>query len=160
MKIIGWFMLVIGALVLQSVFAPLFFGSGRLDLLLLIVVSTGLLYGKEAGIGVGILAGLLQDLAVGNILGLNLIMKMLIGFLAGMIEQKVFKDHILLPILGALTAVILQWAGQYAFVLVQGFTVNGGEALGYVLLPTLMITTAAAVPVHALVRRLRTQYSI
>ncbi len=155
MRFAGWVALIVGSLIFQSVFAPLFFGSGRLDMLLLIVVSTGLLYGKEAGIGVGIVAGILQDLAVGNILGLNLLTKMLIGFLAGLIEQKVFKDHILLPLLGALSAVLLQCVGQCLFMLMQGFTVSVSEALRYVLMPMLVVTTAAAVPMHALVRKLQ-----
>jgi rod shape-determining protein MreD len=77
------------ALILQSVLAWMT-GSVRLpvDLVLVAVVTTALLYGRVAGLLGGTLAGLTQDALVGDVIGIGGMASSLAGFLAGYIGTQ------------------------------------------------------------------------
>ena len=77
------------ALILQSLLARMT-GSTRLpvDLVLVVVVTTALLYGRVAGLLGGTLAGLAQDGLVGGVIGIGGMASSLAGFLAGYIGTQ------------------------------------------------------------------------
>ncbi len=149
MRALAWGLFIVITLVVQAVLVPLGAVNGiKPDLLLIIVVSAGLLYGKEAGIGTGFFAGVLQDMASGNIFGLNLISKMAMGHLFGLAERKVFKEHILLPILALALASVANSIIILIFVALRGYHVNWAEALTHSIFPTMLYNMAVAIPIH------------
>ncbi len=122
-----WFLmgfLLVCSLVLQATtFNYLAVAGVKPDLLLIIVVLYGLLYGKKAG-GLGFTYGLVEDLFVGRFIGFNAITKGLMGLLIGFLEPKLFKDHILVPVIvllvgtfvfGVLSYLIGFIVGMYSF---------------------------------------------
>ena len=121
MKHVFWMgVLLILCLVLQAtVFNYLTVAGVKPDLLLIIVVLYGLLYGKKAGV-LGFVYGLVEDLITGRFIGFNALTKGLMGLLIGYLEPKLFKDHILVP-------VIILFVGTFVY---GTFTYIVGLAVG------------------------------
>lgn len=77
------------------------------DLVLIMVVSLGLLRGPDQGLFYGILAGFFMDLLSGNIIGIQTLSKMALGFSSGFMEKNIFKDNVLIPAVTVFAATIV-----------------------------------------------------
>jgi rod shape-determining protein MreD len=82
-------------------------GNARPDLLLMITVTGGLLFGRAAGVMSGFFSGLLWDLLTAQFFGMYTLAKVITGYIIGNFEKKVFKDNILLPMVAIFFATIL-----------------------------------------------------
>jgi rod shape-determining protein MreD len=154
MRVIIWFVVIFLALSIQATIIPLLSVHGvRPDLLLIIVVSVSLLWGKEYGVGIGFFAGLAQDLASGNIFGLNLLSKLAVGYVFGMAERKVFKEHLLLPIMATVLATLFSNAVALLVLTILNYKVDFLPAI-YNILPVILYNMVLSVPVHKLIFRL------
>ncbi|MGE5576945.1 MAG: rod shape-determining protein MreD [Syntrophothermus sp.] len=71
------------------------------DLVSLVVVAFALFRGRYQGAAVGISGGLLIDLLRGDFLGLAALSKGTTGFLLGTMEERVFNDDFIVPIITA-----------------------------------------------------------
>lgn len=79
------------------------------DTALVIVVSLGILMGARRGVTIGIAAGLLQDILFGSPLGVVTLSYMLIGYLAGENSTKVFKEHMIVPLIFTVIATVMKY---------------------------------------------------
>ena len=153
MKPVVWGLLLAAALIVQASFLPLLAVNGvRPDLLLLVVVSAGLLFGREQGVGMGFFAGLLQDLAAGNIFGVCVLSKTATGYMAGLMERNVFKERFLLPVLAVAVATVFNNAVMLTVVFVLGFEVELPAALTNTFF-VMGYNTVLAIPVYRLVSK-------
>ncbi len=76
---------------------------------LILVISFAIYSGRNKGAGIGFFVGILQDIIFGRTIGLNALVFMIIGYLIGLMDQKVFKDNLLIPfIFTALTTIIYE----------------------------------------------------
>lgn len=92
-------LLVLFFLILQSTLLATFSPWGLIpDLVLIFVVSTALIRGSTEGAMWGFFAGLGLDLIGSGYLGLHSLLKMVLGFFTGLLEEKIFKDNLLLPV--------------------------------------------------------------
>ncbi|MBP1764840.1 MAG: rod shape-determining protein MreD [Firmicutes bacterium] len=149
MRAAFWFVLVLILLVIQATILPLLFTGGhRPDLLLAAVVSAGLLFGKDTAIGLGFFAGLLQDLASGAIFGLNLLPKMLTGYLFGLAERNVFKENILLPLFAVMAATVFQGLFTMFFLLLSGYPMDMFAYFIQQVIPAAFYNMLTAIPIH------------
>jgi rod shape-determining protein MreD len=154
MRPVIWGVFLLLTLILQATIAPLIAIRGiRPDLLLLVVVSSALLMGKEQGVGLGFFAGLVQDLASGNIFGLNVLSKMATGYLAGNMERKVFKENLLLPVMASILATAANSMFMLLLLIILGYYVDLVAALVNVFY-LVIYNAAVAIPVHQLVYRI------
>lgn len=154
MKAVFWGIIVIAALIIQATVMPLLAFQGvRPDLLLIVVVSSSLLLGKDQGVSIGFFSGLLQDLVGGNIFGLNTLSKLITGYLFGMAERKVFKEHILLPVLAMAVATFCNSAISFILLLLLGYKIELMSAIINTVLPLLMYNVIVAIPVHQVIYR-------
>ncbi|MFA5535823.1 MAG: rod shape-determining protein MreD [Bacillota bacterium] len=88
------------SLTLETTVFDLFtFYGAKPDFLLILVLFYALFRGSIAGAKIGFIFGLAEDLLLGRFVGLNAATKMLIGYLAGFGERKLFKDNLILPLL-------------------------------------------------------------
>lgn len=155
MRGVVWFSAVILTLIIQATLIPFIKIYGTTpDLLLILVVSTGMLFGKEQAVGVGFFSGLLQDLSAGGIFGLNSLTKMAVGYLSGMTERKVFKENLLLPLFAMFLATVFNFFSSLLFLFLAGFYVDILSTVGHRLLPVVLYNLVFAVPVHQIVWRL------
>jgi rod shape-determining protein MreD len=155
MNILIWFGVLVVTIILQSTLMPLISIKGiHPDLLLVLVVSYALLSGKESGVGVGFFAGLLQDLVSGSIFGINTLSKLATGYIFGLAERKVFKEHVLLPILATLVATLFNGFVGIILLLLFGYKVDIAAAVMQNIVPLIGYNLVVAVPVHHAVYRL------
>lgn len=152
MKTLIWAAALVFGVIVQSTWLPMLAIYGvKPDLLLLAVASTGLLFGKEAGVGIGFFAGLLQDLLSGNIFGLNILAKMTVGYAFGLAERNVFKENILLPVIAAAMASVLNSLVIILYLYILGYDNNPlGMAVNGIL-PIIAYNMVAAIPVHMII---------
>lgn len=66
---------------------------------LAIVISFSIHLGKNKGAILGFFAGILHDIILGRIIGLNAVIFMIIGYIVGLMNQKIFKDNLLIPVI-------------------------------------------------------------
>lgn len=151
MRVVVWGLALMLALVFQATLLPLIaFHGARPDLPLMIAVSFGLLRGREHGVGAGFFGGLIQDLASGNIFGLNILPKLAVGYLAGTMERNVFKENILLPVMAVIAATFISGALTICLLFVLELKADILAALVNISL-TAGYNALLAIPVHRLV---------
>jgi len=76
---------------------------------LILVISLAIYNGKNKGAIIGFFIGILQDIIFGRIIGLNALIFMIIGYLVGLMDKKIFKDNLIIPfILTALATVFYE----------------------------------------------------
>ncbi|MDD5440042.1 MAG: hypothetical protein PHS37_07640 [Candidatus Omnitrophica bacterium] len=93
-------------------------GSSRPDIAVIAVIFFGLFFGSAAGAETGIGFGLLRDiLGAPGAFGLNIAILGIIGFFAGILADKVYREH---PFTQALGAFFVVWCLTHA---------NAGSAL-------------------------------
>lgn len=126
---------------LQEMLVPFItFKTAQPDLLLIIVAVGGFLEGPTTGATVGLVAGLLQDLVIPGSVGLNLLIKTIVGFLAGKVERTIFGSSILMPLVGffivSFTAQLLYITAAFLF----GDLIEVGTAFKAVVIPSALYT--------------------
>jgi rod shape-determining protein MreD len=76
------------------------------DLLLIIVTFLAINYGKTVGGLTGFGVGFLQDLFSGGLFGINAISKAIVGYLYGILQDKIYKRKLVVPPLAVFVATI------------------------------------------------------
>ncbi|HHV72414.1 MAG TPA: rod shape-determining protein MreD [Clostridia bacterium] len=100
-------LLFVAAVLQCTLLARLTFFSTQIDLLLIIVISFSLLNGSKTGMTIGFFAGLIQDILIGRFIGIHAVSRMLVGYLIGFLEHKVFKENLIVPFLTTFAATII-----------------------------------------------------
>lgn len=99
---------ILAAFVLQTTLAPhLRIAGVQPDFLLIVVVTYGFVEGPVVGSVAGFFAGLLQDILLMTTLGLNALSKSIVGYLSGMVEQNIFSENFVLPMLAMFVTTVL-----------------------------------------------------
>lgn len=84
---------------------------------LIIIITISLLKGKYKGAFIGLIAGLLQDILFSKIIGINALIYFLIGYVTGLLNNKVFKESIALPFLTVAVSTLSYHIMYYLFML-------------------------------------------
>jgi rod shape-determining protein MreD len=123
-------------LVLETVLMPYIriFGVAP-DLLLVVTVSTGLLYGTREGVAAGLFCGFVTDLMRGRFLGLSAFSKGLTGFLFGLLSERIFKDNLLVPLISGLAGTVIDQLLFLVFGHVVGQTLFVWPGIYRIILP-------------------------
>lgn len=96
------------AFLLQTTLAPhMRIGGVQPDFLLVVVVAYAFLEGPVVGSVTGFFGGLLQDLLLMTTLGLNALSKSIVGYLSGMVEQNIFSENFVLPMLAMFATTVM-----------------------------------------------------
>jgi len=155
MRTFIWLSVIVLTIIIQLTLLPLIaINSIYPDMLLVIVVSHALLTGKEKGVGIGFFAGLLQDLASGSVFGIHTLSKLAIGYLFGLAERKVFKEHILLPVVATAIATMINGLVIFVLFFILGYKVEMVSAMMNNIVPLIGYNVLIAIPVHYIVYRL------
>lgn len=101
-------LIVFFTFIFQSTITPyLTIGGIQPDFILILVVFLGFIYGSSIGGIGGFVGGLLQDIILSQALGVNAIIKIVLGYLSGFFQKKVYIEHYLYVIMGIFIATIL-----------------------------------------------------
>jgi len=118
------------------------------DLLLIITVVAGLLKGVKFGAGVGLFAGILQDLFFGGALSLMTLLKLIVGSLCGFVEGNFFKERYMFSSLIIFLATFLH---ESLLILFSG---NYWLALKEYVLPEALLNALLGIIIYYLLYRL------
>lgn len=80
------------------------------DLLLILVIFYAVFSGSTKGAVYGVACGLWEDLYLGRMIGINAISKGITAYIMGHMEGPVFKDNILVGIIGVVGGTIINSA--------------------------------------------------
>lgn len=141
--------IVVLAFLLQSVVSTyLAIGGVMPDLLLVLVVSYGLLFGWPVGLGAGVLAGLLLDLTAARFIGIHVLSLGTVGLIAGLVEEQVFKDNFLLAPTAGLVGSIVNQAIVMTCLWLYGWRFAPVDSLRSIILPAALYDMVLCVLVY------------
>ncbi len=154
MKIVRFVIVIIELVIcylLQNIIkVHLPYASVSPDMLLVIVVGCAFMFGSNAGMVYGFIAGLLLDLTTGSPLGFAAAFYMFLGFLAGIFRKFYRKDDNVMPL-------VLTAAGEFlylSFFYVINFMTRGRQSYTFLLknmiLPRITLTVLIAVFLYKL----------
>lgn len=109
-NIILFFVILCGFVLQTTLFQALNFGGISPNILIIITVSYGFMYGKKCGMVVGFICGMLMDIFYGNVLGFYALVYLYIGAANGVFHSIFYQDDIKLPL-----ALILASDFAYSF---------------------------------------------
>ncbi len=118
------------------------------NLVLITTVCYGLLQGFRSGLYFGLLAGLCLDLAGSGVLGINIIILGLLGFVAGYLERLVFKGYLVIPLCTVLAGTVIAELFSYTILLSFGWRIEFLSFLGATLLPLCLYNLVLTAPVY------------
>lgn len=139
-KVITFLIILICFLLESTVFHNLTFASVCPNLMIIVTASFGFMRGKKSGMFVGFVSGLFVDLFWGQILGFNMMLFTVIGYLNGTFERLFYDEDIKLPI--GLIAASELFYGLVTYICI--YMLRGdfgfGIYLGHIILPELVYT--------------------
>ncbi len=113
------------SLILQStLFSHLTVAGVKPDLVLILVIFYALLHGPKEGVFIGLVGGLLQDLMFGQNIGMNALAKLITGYAFGVLERKIYKENLLIPIFALFLGTFLNETVLYFIRLAKGAPIN------------------------------------
>lgn len=102
---------------------------------LVFIVLVGFLRGRREGAVCGLIFGFVYDLLIGRLIGLNAILFMYTGFLAGLLGENYFRESNVLVIMGTVVlATVLTGSVYYLAYLM----IWGDIQLGYTMIRTIL----------------------
>ena len=122
--------------------------------MIILIVSEGLMNGDKCGMLIGFACGLLTDIFFGDYIGFYAMLNMMIGFLSGKLHKVFYRENYILPMV-----LIIIGDGLYGFmcyVLMFMFRTrfNVGFYFRSVIVPEVVYTTIAAIPVYPMLLRI------
>lgn len=82
---------------------------------LLIVISISLLKGKYYGGFIGIVIGMLQDIVFSPVIGINSFIFFFLGYIVGLVENKLSRDNLFIPLILSIIGTIYYNFFYYIF---------------------------------------------
>jgi rod shape-determining protein MreD len=105
------------------------------DIPLIVVVLLALRRGPEVGCAAGFVAGLLQDVAAGGLIGVQALTKALVGFGLGAAGGRLRVTQPLVQVPGLVLLTIAEAGLRFALLQLFRFPAPFGELMMYVVLP-------------------------
>ncbi|MDE6202236.1 MAG: rod shape-determining protein MreD [Lachnospiraceae bacterium] len=149
--IVSVFMIVICFLFQTTVFQGIDFGGIVPNLMIVLTASFGFMRGERTGLIMGFACGFLADVFFGNVLGLNAMIYMYIGYANGKFNRIFYQEDIKLP-LGLILLSDLAYGFLYYITL---FLMRGRFNIGYyfmhIILPEVVYTILVTLLLYPLV---------
>lgn len=82
---------------------------------LLIVIAISLLRGKYYGGFMGLFIGLLQDIVFSPVIGINAFIYFFAGYLIGLVENKLSRDNLFIPLIFSVVGTLYYNFSYYVF---------------------------------------------
>lgn len=91
---------------------------------LILVMSFAIYNGRNKGAAIGSIVGILQDIIFGHTIGLNALVFMVIGYLIGLMDQKISKDNLLIPFVLTVLATVFYEAINLLLLFLLGYRIE------------------------------------
>lgn len=151
MSILILTILVLFNFILQSTIFPYVAIIGVVpNTALLIVMSISLLKGKYYGSFIGLAMGLLQDIVFSSVIGINGFIYFFAGYLIGMIENKLSRDNMFIPILFSIIGTIYYNFAYYTFMFFLSKDIPFLSFTRNIIIIEIMYNIVLAIPIYKL----------
>lgn len=153
------FIIIILSFILQNTISV--FSGGRIVTPNILIITTcmfGFMFGHKKGIIVGFIAGLLVDIYAADIVGMNSLIYMYVGFISGIFHRLFTKDSVILPISIVFFSDFLYNLAYYVF---RFLLRNKLDFLYYfekLILPEMVFTTFLAFVLYKLIYYVNTKW--
>lgn len=145
--------LVLSFLLQSAVSTHLAIGDVAPNFVLVVVVCYGLLFGPEVGLVAGAIGGLLIDLTTGLHVGNHVLALALVGWLVGQVEERVFKDNLLLAAVGGFLGSLVSQSMVLTVLWIFGRKISLWGSLRHPLLPSAIYDMVLCVLVYGFIYR-------
>lgn len=92
-------MIIVGFIFQTTIFRSLKIAGVSPNILVILTAIAGTMYGQYAGMFSGIICGLFVDLMYSSVIGVNIFIYAIVGFIIGMTNRIYIEDDIILPIM-------------------------------------------------------------
>lgn len=102
----AWAIMFVAAILIQTSLLPLLFPIGYVpNLMLVVVVALAFFETPARGALLGAVAGLAVDIVAGRLIGMNLAIDGVVGFLVATLQTQIVRDNVFVPgLVGAFCA--------------------------------------------------------
>ena len=134
-----------------TVFKGLAFGGIVPNLLIVLTASFGFMRGESTGLLIGFFSGLLADIFFGNVLGLNAMIYMYIGYANGYFNHIFYGEDIKLPIFLISASELAYGLGHYVIMFMMRSRFAFFYYLTRIILPELLYTIVVTLLFYRLI---------
>lgn len=123
-----------------TVFKGLAFGGIVPNLMIILTASLGFMRGERTGVIIGFFCGFLADIFFGNVLGLNAMIYMYIGYANGKFNRIFFPEDIKLPLGLILVSDLVYGFSYYVTLFLMRARFHIGYYFLHIILPEMVYT--------------------
>ena len=133
--------LILICFVLQTTFFSMFSRTGIVpNICIILIATTGFMYGKTEGLFVGFICGLLFDIFSFNVIGFNALLLMIIGYLNGYFVNTFYSEDVKLPLLLISLSDLLYSFVYYVFLFLLSNKLEFGNYFFTIIMPEFFYT--------------------
>ncbi len=118
---------------------------------LIIVAIIAVFRGKYEGAALGLVAGLMQDILFSTTIGVNALIYFLIGYVLGLLGEKVFKESWFLPLITIILSTISYHVLYYLFMVFLSVDVSFTSIIRSVVIKETIYNTIIGTIVYMLI---------
>ncbi|NLV89834.1 MAG: rod shape-determining protein MreD [Tissierellia bacterium] len=142
-------LVVLVNLILQTTIFPYISVFGvEPNLALLAVISMAIFKGRFYGSFLGLTLGIIQDILFSPVLGVNSFILFFAGYLVGLLESKIIKDNLFIPILLSILGTIYYNFTYYIFMFFLSKNISFISFTRHVLLIETIYNCVLAIPIY------------
>ncbi|MBQ9886016.1 MAG: rod shape-determining protein MreD [Lachnospiraceae bacterium] len=137
--------IIIGFVLQNGVFNQMTWTSIVPNILLMITCTFGFMRGRQTGILVGVVCGLLTDISLGGTFGINTLFFAYLGWFNGLFFKMFFMDYIVFPMLMIVLSDVMYGVYMYVVKILVNGRLNFGFYLSHVIIPEAIYTFAVTI---------------
>ncbi|MCR5743625.1 MAG: rod shape-determining protein MreD [Lachnospiraceae bacterium] len=150
-RVVSYIAIIFISFVLQtSVFPMMTFLQSTPNIMLILTFTFAILRGREEGLIVGVICGLLMDFGSGGLIGFYGLFYMFVGYLLGFLSQHINEDTPIVPIVLAVVCEMLFHFYVFMFRYLLRGRLGFGTYFNNIMLAEIIITTVLALFIYGL----------
>lgn len=151
--------LIIVAFILQTTLFQ-FFAVAQVapNLLLILTVSFGFMRGKRSGLWIGLFCGLCIDLLYSDVIGLNALIYMYIGYVNGFLYKVYYDEDIKVPVILIGISDLVYSILIYVLQFLMRVRLEFLEYLQHIIIPEIVYTMVISILVYRLLYKLNQKF--
>lgn len=151
MKAVSTILFILLLYLLQGTVSPYIFHGWQPDLFLVWVIVTTLVKRAKAGYQAAFVGGVIQDVLIGNLLGLHLFPYLIVVFLVVRTASEIYEEQWYRSSLAVVWATFIEMALQVGLLQFGGFEVTWWSYLWRYAVPAILVNAILAIPLHYLI---------
>ncbi len=147
-------LIMIGNIILESTIVnrfAIFSVVPNITLVLIIIIA--LSRGRKLGSFVGLISGLIIDILFSPAIGINGLLYFFLGYIVGLLDTKISKDNILIPLLLSLSGTFLYNLFYLLFMFFLGYNINFNLLFNYKLIIEIIYNSILMVPLFKILSK-------